>query len=490
MILVKKHILFAFFLIVTISLSAQYEYEWNDYYDTKSMEEVASLTRCSSGEIIMTGIAKDTTDVMWIVKTTPSGEQLRSVIYTEYPLLHPVKVIETHDKNILFAGTVAEGDSVPHKIWLMKIDQFGRILWERLYSGIGDAYCTDIAETFDRGIVVSGYTAINTDEFPDWYILKVDSVGFKQWDKTFGSKYDDRALGIDQMYDSSIIVVGYMGYSYGGFKRASMSRFTKSGAELNYADLRFAEWSTANAVVASSDSTYVIATEVKKQKLIDFDIKIMKLKPNGDTVWTYTLENTDMQHPVSIIQTYDEGYAIAYTNKEDGVFNSNVAVIKLTPFGKLAWQRVFRRKSDDFAAQVIECLDNSLMIAATNYNIDKGWNYGLLKFKSLEMSDLIFLKPATPVATVTMPYLPVDAYITGYKKPIEVKIYVNKQLVSIVKSFKLDFGDNYEHHFLLQKDIPLKAGENIIDFVVTDYKEYKFVKTRRIFYLPNPSPHW
>jgi hypothetical protein len=256
---ITRHIFLLVLLMITISLSAQYEYEWNDYYDTKSMEEVASIARCSSGEIIMTGIAKDTTDVMWIVKTSPSGVQLWSKTYTAYPLLHPVKVIETSDKNILFAGTVAEGDSVPHKIWLMKIDQFGRILWERLYSGIGDAYCTDVVETFDKGLVISGYSAVNADEFPDWYILKVDSVGYKIWDKTFGSKYDDRTTGVDQMYDSSIIVVGYMGYSYGGFKRASMSRFTRSGAELNYADFRFAEWSSANSVVAASDSTCVIA---------------------------------------------------------------------------------------------------------------------------------------------------------------------------------------------------------------------------------------
>lgn len=475
-------------MIVSHLLSAQYTYEWNDYYGGDAKDELSSLVKTYDGNVVMAGISKDSVDAMWLVEVTPTGIKQWSKLYSGYPLLHPVKIVETHDKNILVTGIVAEGDSVPHKIWLIKIDREGRILWEKLYSGKGDAYVTDIVETFDRGLVVAGYTAPNTDDFPDWYIMKLDSLGNFVWDRSFGSPYDDRALSVDQMFDSTLIVVGYISYSYGGNKKASLSKFTPSGQDIWYNDLKLGDWSSATSVVATSDSAFVVSVEIKKEELINFDIKIMKMTTNGDTIWTQSLKKPLWTQPVSIIETFDEGYALAYTSKSDGVFNTNVAVLKLNPFGHIAWEKVFKRKSDDYAAQIIEGEDNGLMVAASTYTVDKAWNFGLLKFKSLERSDLRFVTPKQQISTVYDQNIPIDAYIKGYKKPIEIKIYINRNLVTTVKKFKVLNDTVWDYS--LQYNLKLTNGLNIVDFVVTDYKEFKFIKTRKIYYLPGATPHW
>lgn len=318
--------------------------------------------------------------------------------------------------------------------------------------------------------------------------MKTDSLGYKSWDKSFGTPHDDRALAISQMLDSSLIVVGYISYSLGGFKRATISHLSNSGVELNYSEIRFAQWSTANDVVCTSDSAYIVLAEIKQQHLIDFDIKIIKMTPSGDTIWTQNLNTTDMSHPVSIIETFDQGYAIAYTEKRDGIFNSNIGVLKLSPQGKIAWKKVFRRKSDDYAAQIIEGIDNGLIIATTNYSRDIGSNYGVLKYRSIEMSNLFFKIPKNNIATVYKPQLPIDAYITGYKKPLDVKIYINKKQYANITNFKVVMKEN--NKYLLRNKLALQKGKNTIDFVVTDYKKYKFIKSLKIYYLPEPTPVW
>ncbi|MBN2891523.1 MAG: hypothetical protein JXL97_06635 [Bacteroidales bacterium] len=488
-----RHILIFTFLFITNSLTAQYLYEWNDYYGGDAQDQLSSLANTFDGNIILAGSTKDSVDAMWLVKVSPSGQKLWSKLYTGYPLIQPIKVIETSDDNILVTGIVAEGDSVPHKIWLIKISPLGDILWEKLYSGQGDAYVADIVETSDKGLVIAGGTAPNAHEYTDWYMLKVDSLGNFMWDKSFGTNNEDMALSVDEMYDSTLIVVGYISYTYGGNKRATLSRFTKNGQDIWYDEIRDGSWSKATAVVATSDSSFVMTTTIKNteqtgNEFINFDIKVMKMTPDGDTIWTNTLRDSLWEEPVNIIETFDQGYAIAFNSKSHGVFKTNIGVLKINPFGNIAWKRVFNRESDDYASQIIESEDNGIMVATSTYSIDKAWNFGVLKYKSIEQSDLYFITPYEPLLTVYNQKIPIDACIKGYKKPIDVKIYINRQLITTVTKFAII--PNETSDYSLQLDLDLKNGLNIVDFVVTDYKEFKFIKTKKIYYLPNATPHW
>ncbi len=483
-----KNIILTILLFVTSSLSAQYVYEWNDYYGGDGMDEVASLVRLYDGNIFITGISKSTVDAMWLVKINSDGVRMWSHLYKGYATMRPTKIIETHDHNIVVTGIVAEQDSAAHKIWVVKMTTSGVILWEKLYSGNGDASSTDIVETFDRGLVISGYTSEDIHLPPDWYVLKLDSLGNKVWDKAMGSPYDDRATSVAQLYDSSLIVVGYISFAKGGHKKASITKFTPSGYDLWANDIKIGRWSEANSVVATSDSNFIIAAEVKQDHFFDFSILVMKMNPNGDTIWTCPVKKPMWEHPVSIIETYDKGYAVSYTSKTDGVGNTNVAVLKFSPYGEIAWERVFYRKSDDYASDIIEDANNALVIGASTYSIDKAWNYGIVKFKSLEMSDMRFVFPFDNIATVFTQKMPVNAVITGYQKPLEVKVYINMQYVTTITDFQQK--DTIGNEFTWENEIPLKYGENNIDFVVTDYKDFKFVKSKKIYYFPNSTPHW
>ena len=467
---------------------AQYSYEWNDYYGGDAQDELSSLVKTFDGNIVLAGMAKDSVDAMWLVKINPIGVRLWSKLYTGYSFIKPVKVIETKDKNILVTGVVAEEDSMSRKIWFIKIDGKGNVLWEKLYSGIGDTHVTDIVETYDKGFVIAAYSAVNVYEKPDWYLMKLDSIGNFVWERSFGGPYDDRALSLDQMLDNTIVVVGYISYSKGIYKRATLSKFTSTGQDIWYNELKLGDWSRATSVVATTDSAFVLSVEIKKNALIDFEIRIIKMTGNGETIWSQTLDDSLWTQPINIIETYDKGYALVYTNKSNGVFNTNIGVLKLNPRGEIAWNHVFERRSEDYASQIIEGEDNGLMVAASTYTYEKAWNYGVLKYKNLEKSDLKFITPYEPILTVPNQKIPINAYIRGYERPISVKIYINNNLVATISQFQVLSIENWNYSF--QFDLELQNGLNKVDFVVTDYKEYEFVKTRKIYYLPGATPHW
>ena len=484
----RKLKIIIFLLLYSKILIGQYVFEWNDYYDNKSLEEVVSLTRTFEGNVMMIGTSNRVKKSLWLVKINNKGKQLWSHTYSPFLWMYPTKIIETKDTNYIIAASVSERDTANHKIWLAKINTDGRILWERLYSGLGNAYCEDIIQTKDKGFVVAGKTSITADDSTDWYVLKVDSLGIFQWDALYGGRYNDEAISITEMYDSTIYVGGFITYSRGNFRKGAVLVYSKDGININFWDFRYTRWSSVNSIIASKDSNLVLVTDEKSKGIMNFNMIVYKLTPAGDTIWSVVIDSVFRSHPVSIVETYDQGFALAFTSKENGVFNSNVGVIKISPFGKVAWFKIFRRKSDDYAAQVIEGIDNSLMVAVTNYNLDMGWNFGMLKYKSIEMSNLIFDTPKDSVITYYRKFLPIVAYIVGYKKPKQLKIYNNGQLLTTINKFDLVMDQQHKYYFNIQ--IPLYLGKNELEFKVTDYKDYEFIKIKRTYYLPTPSRKW
>jgi hypothetical protein len=135
----------------------------------------------------------------------------------------------TSDGGYIIAGqTFGAGGG---DLLLMKLDSNGNIQWQKTYGGPGRDWAYDVEETQDGGYIVGGGTgsfgAARWDMWGWWdmWILKLDSHGNVQWQKTYGGW----GVGIDvlnaeyvhdllQTSDGGYIVVGGI-TSYGGGDR-------------------------------------------------------------------------------------------------------------------------------------------------------------------------------------------------------------------------------------------------------------------------------
>src|SRR6478735_6252533 len=71
--------------------------------------------------------------------------------------------------------------------------------------------------TRDGGVIVGGYSSSdisgdkteNSKGFSDYWVVKFDSLGNKQWDKTIGSAGDDILFAVQQTTDGGYILGGY-----------------------------------------------------------------------------------------------------------------------------------------------------------------------------------------------------------------------------------------------------------------------------------------
>jgi hypothetical protein len=199
---------------------------WQKTYPADGNGEIRGFDKTSDGGIVAAGYVESRRSGYLfisddgkgsILKTDADGnlqwEKILSVA------THAMRVYEVAG-GFAVSGISPEGN---RNFCLIKTDDSGDIQWHKNYGGNEqeDLYDSDL--TKDGGYILAGHKLIfgavsnNTDIF-DFWLVKVDSEGNLQWDKTFGQPrgYDarhirDESYGVKATCDGGYIMVGGTG---------------------------------------------------------------------------------------------------------------------------------------------------------------------------------------------------------------------------------------------------------------------------------------
>ena len=91
--------------------------------------------------------------------------------------------------------------------WIVKSDDSGNLQWQKSIGGTADDFAYAIQQSADGGYIVAGDSwstdgdvTGNHGGYDDW-IVKSDSSGNLQWQKSLGGTADDFAYAIQQSAD-------------------------------------------------------------------------------------------------------------------------------------------------------------------------------------------------------------------------------------------------------------------------------------------------
>jgi hypothetical protein len=163
---------------------------------------------------------------IWLMKADSAGNYLWDARYggsTNNDFFS--SFISTPDNGFIIVGATGspQGGSISDPqigdldVWIIKLDSLGNKQWDKRYGGTGEDYGISISEAPGGGYWVSADTkspqGFDISEPPygtcDYWIFKIDSVGNKIWDKRFGGPGNNRVSNFVIMPDSSIFLAGY-----------------------------------------------------------------------------------------------------------------------------------------------------------------------------------------------------------------------------------------------------------------------------------------
>jgi len=228
--------------------------------------------------------------------------------------------------------------------WIIKIDSLGIKQWDKDFGGTDDDQLYSLQQTADGGYILGGRSGsdISGDKTQDtwgtydYWIIKVDSSGIKQWDKDFGGTNDDELYSLKQTTDG--------GYILGGWSYSDIS-----------GDKTQDNWDPADT---------------------SSDYWIVKIDALGNYQWDKAFGGTDHDELYSLRQTIDGGYilgGLSYSNSsgnktQDSWGSHDYWIVKTDSLGNMQWNKDYGGTDRDALYSVQQTNDGGYILAGYSYS--------------------------------------------------------------------------------------------------------------------------
>lgn len=266
--------------------------QWNKTYGGNNPDWIGMAQQTSDGGFVLTGCTESygKDGDAWLIKTDAKGNKQWSKTYGGKDSDWIVSVKKTYDDGYILAGTTESFGAGKHDAWLIKTDANGNKQWERTFGGDEDDMISSFQKTSDGGFILTGdtvsyggsYDRYNDCYLPNVWLIKTDSNGNLQWNRTFGGYGADGGRSVQQTSDGGFIMAGV-----GSFYDAKLIKTDTNGNEQWNKSFGGNYWETAHSVQQTQDSGYLFGGNS-----LDFSSEggawLIKTDANGNLLWSKT----------------------------------------------------------------------------------------------------------------------------------------------------------------------------------------------------------
>lgn len=278
---------------------------------TISWAEQFSIQQTSEGGYVVAGQNENDYDYDALVfKLDLNGNIQWQKRYggNNYDFTHAVK--QTSDGGYIVVGTSYSFGMGNGDCWVLKLDSSGVVQWQKTYGGTENDVAYSIQQTLDDGYIVAGATMSFGVGNGDFWVLKLDNTGNVIWQKAYGGNDQDVAQFVQQTLDGGYIVAGES-YSFGGVSIDFWVVKLASNGGVEWQKAYDVGADSAYSVNQTIDGGYIIAGDSRSFSDYDYDALALKLDTNGNIEWQHRYGGIDDEAIYSIQQTREGEYIAA-----------------------------------------------------------------------------------------------------------------------------------------------------------------------------------
>ncbi|MEO0091546.1 MAG: PKD domain-containing protein [candidate division WOR-3 bacterium] len=284
----------------------------------------------------------------------------------------------TSDGGYIIVGTTSSYGS--SDIWLIKTDSLGLEQWNKTFGGTGDDYGYSMQQTSDGGYIIIGTTESYGAGGSDIWLIKTDSLGNEQWQKTFGGTSDDFGKSVQQTPDGGYILVGSIETGGTNGIDVLLIKTNSLGTMQWNKNFHKNEEDYGEEVKRTIDGGYIIVGWTYFWDAENIDVWLIKTDANGNMQWNKTFNNADEDYGFSVQQTTDGGYIITGATYSYDLDNIDVWLIKTSTTGSRQWDKTFHKNDEDCGYSVQQTTDGGYII--TGYTFSDNADVWLIKTNS------------------------------------------------------------------------------------------------------------
>lgn len=267
-----------------------------------------------------------------------------------------IDIVQANDGNYIVLGFTNSNDgdvtgktTTDQDYWLLKLDQEGEKIWDKTYGGSENDKATGISKTNDGGYIISGFTASSDGDvsenagFHDYWIVKVNSTGDIQWEKSFGFSGQDQAYHVIQTLDGGYFATGFL----------DVGESEGEGNDFN------------NDESNNRETLHSLG-----------DYWGIKMDANGNKIWRRYFGGSHVDQSKDVLQTDDGGFLLAGISESSDFDISNARgandfwVIKVSADGDKVWEKSYGGAETDRGFSLAKATDGNYLITGESRSID------------------------------------------------------------------------------------------------------------------------
>lgn len=366
-------------LILQLPLLLYAQNNWASSYSlSNASAHAGAIRQTSDGGFILTGaiaVPGSSMDV-WVLKLDSSGIIQWQKSYGGSYQDNGFWIEQTSDGGYIVAGQTLSFGTGPNDAWILKLDQAGNVEWQKTLGGSGPDFALSIKQTADDGFIVGASTYPLSQPPLDFWLIKLDSAGNVIWQKSYGGTGDDIAYSVSITSDGGFIVSGASDSFGAGFYDFWLLKLDSTGGiqwEKTYGGTDTDEYSAFGAQETSDDG-FIAAGTSYDRKDDSSGMVVLKLDSNGQIQWQKSYGTSASEWAASIQQTADGGYMLA---GQTGPLGTGAYwLLKLDSLGDIDWQKAYQGTYFQRLSWVIQTSDGGFTVSGsdpTTYNHGGAW---------------------------------------------------------------------------------------------------------------------
>jgi predicted secreted protein len=361
---------------------------WNKTYGGDNLDWGWSVQETTDGGLVITGetasFGSGNFD-SWLIKTDSNGNETWNKTFGGLYKDGSRSVRQTIDGGYILGGYADSYGHPGHDAWFIKTDSEGNEEWNTTIGGIASDATFSVIQTSDEGFIGVGYADSYSEGIHDLWLVRTDEYGNEQWNKTIGSSESDTGYSLKECDDGGYIIAGTT-QSYGaGYQDAWLIKTDSDGNE---------EWNKTyggghndwGSVVVITEDGYYLAGDTHSFGPGGYDFWLIKTDKYGNEQWNRTYGESDSHDTgYSFIKTSDGGFAIVGTKTSFSTELTDMWLIKTDINGNMIWNLTIDGGDDEWSYSVDETNDGCYVISGRTNSFGNGnYDFWLLKVKLVE----------------------------------------------------------------------------------------------------------
>ena len=282
--------------------------------------------------------------------------------------------------------------------WVVKINSSGTIEWEKTYGGSSEEMIESIIPTPDGGYLFGGSTASNDGDIQsgnhgerDCWVVKINSSGTIEWEKTYGGSYNDGISSTIPTNDGGYLLCGSTTSNDGDIQSGNQGGNDYWVVKINSSGT--IEW---EQTYGGSNNEYIVSTiptpdggyllggltksndgDVQSGNHGGIDYWVVKINSIGTIEWEQTYGGVEHDVQYSTIPTNDGGYLLGgYTKSDDGDIQSGNSgwddywLVKINNTGTIEWEQTYGGSSQEWLFSIIPTPDGGYLLSGFTQSND------------------------------------------------------------------------------------------------------------------------